>query len=98
MTLVEGRLSPDEILERVQRVLGDKVTASRMNFGQADVTCRPENLVDVVTTLRDHEDTRSIFFTFLLPSTGPRSVTRRRRAAASSSFWSISIRRSSSST
>ena len=65
MAVAQERLSPDEILERVERVLGDKVTGSRLNFGHVDVTCRPDQVVDVVTTLRDHEDTRSIFFTFL---------------------------------
>ena len=65
MAVVQERLSPDEILGRVERVLDGMITASRLNFGHADVTCEPDRLVDVVTTLRNHEDTRTVFFTFL---------------------------------
>jgi NADH-quinone oxidoreductase subunit C len=58
-------MGPDDALRLVQEALGDRVTETGINFGQVDVTCPPENLVDVMTTLRDHDDLRCRFFTFL---------------------------------
>lgn len=64
MPVVE-RLSADEALARVQEAVGDKVSELRVNFGQVELACRPEHLVDVMTTLRDHPGLECRFFTFL---------------------------------
>ncbi len=57
--------SAEEALERVRSALGEKVANAKLNFNQVDVTCTPENLVEVMTTLRDAEGIRCRFFTFL---------------------------------
>lgn len=59
------RVAPEDALGRVQDLLGDKLTGGRVNFGQVDITCTPENLVDVMTALRDDRDLECNFFTFL---------------------------------
>ncbi|MGH2748338.1 MAG: NADH-quinone oxidoreductase subunit C [Actinomycetota bacterium] len=59
------RVAPEDGLRRVQEVLGDKLIDGRVNFGQVDITCAPENLVEVVTALRDAPELRCEFFTFL---------------------------------
>jgi NADH-quinone oxidoreductase subunit C len=64
MPVVE-KLTADAALERVQAALGSKVTDPKVNHGAVDVTCSTENLVDVVTTLRDAEGIRCRFFSFL---------------------------------
>jgi NADH-quinone oxidoreductase subunit C len=58
-------LSPDDALARVRDVVGDSVTDLKLNFGQVDCTCRPEELVAVATALRDDASLRCRFFTFL---------------------------------
>ena len=65
MSPVRERVAGDEALERVQAALGDRVTDAHVNFGQADVTCSPEKLVEVVTLLRDTPGIECTFFTFL---------------------------------
>jgi NADH-quinone oxidoreductase subunit C len=57
--------APEDSLDRVRSGLGEKVTDATLNHGQVDVTCRPENLVEVMTDLRDGEGLRCRFFTFL---------------------------------
>jgi NADH-quinone oxidoreductase subunit C len=59
------RVSPDEALERARAVLGDKAADAKLNFGQVDITVDPDHLRDVATTLRDADDLRCLFFTFL---------------------------------
>ena len=40
----------------VQRLLGDKASAVLLAFGEVTVECRPEHYIDMMTTLRDHEE------------------------------------------
>ena len=40
----------------VQRLLGDKTSAVLLAFGEVTVECRPEHYIDIMTTLRDHEE------------------------------------------
>ena len=58
-------LDPEEALRRVGDALGDRVTDQRINYGDVDVTCAPENLIEVMRSLRDVESLRCEFFTFL---------------------------------
>ena len=60
-----ARVSPDEALNRVHGALGDRVSDARLNYDQVDFTCSPEAVVDVMKTLRDAEELRCRFFTFL---------------------------------
>jgi NADH-quinone oxidoreductase subunit C len=62
---VRERVSSEEALERVQAALGDRARDAKLNFGHVDITVDPEHLRDVATTLRDAEDLRCRFFTFL---------------------------------
>jgi NADH-quinone oxidoreductase subunit C len=55
----------EDALDRVRSTLGEKVVDASLNYRQVDVTCRPENLVEVMTALRDDEGLRCLFFTFL---------------------------------
>lgn len=59
------RVTAEEGLERVQAALGDLARDANLNHGHVDVTVAPENLVEVATILRDHDDLRCHFFTFL---------------------------------
>ena len=58
-------VTPEEGLERLQKALGDRVRDLRVNFGQPDMYCAPENLQGVVETLRDDPEISARFFTFL---------------------------------
>ena len=40
----------------VQRLLGDKASDVLLAFGEVTVECRPEHYIDIMTTLRDHEE------------------------------------------
>ena len=40
----------------VQRLLGDKASAVLLAFGEVTVETRPEHYIDIMTTLRDHEE------------------------------------------
>ncbi len=46
-------------------MLGDRAADFGTNYGDVVVLVRPENLVEVVRTLRDHESLKFHFFTFL---------------------------------
>ena len=59
------RISSDDALARVETALSGVITEPRLNHGQVDLTCSTEHLVDVMTTLRDAENLRCRFFTFL---------------------------------
>ena len=39
-----------------QRLLGDKASAVLLAFGEVTVETRPEHYIDIMTTLRDHEE------------------------------------------
>jgi NADH-quinone oxidoreductase subunit C len=62
---VTSRVTEQEALERVQGALGDKAVEPRINFGQVDIACAPEDLVEVATILRDDPGLSCRFFTFL---------------------------------
>jgi NADH:ubiquinone oxidoreductase subunit C len=59
------RISPEEALERVRAAVGSRARAVDLNFEQVDLGCDPENLVEVVTALRDAEGLACRFFTFM---------------------------------
>ena len=60
-----ARISPDEALQRVESALGDRAMELRLNYGQVFFSCTPENLIDVVTELRDNPELRFEYFDFL---------------------------------
>ncbi|HVL64854.1 MAG TPA: NADH-quinone oxidoreductase subunit C [Actinomycetota bacterium] len=60
-----ARPTPGESLERVRSAVGNLISNESLVFGHVDVTVSPENLVELVKTLRDHDDLRFRFFTFL---------------------------------
>lgn len=59
------KLSVEQALERVQSALGPKVTDAKVNHDYVDVTCAKENLVEVLTVLRDADGIKCRFFSFL---------------------------------
>ncbi len=59
------RIESEDALARVERAMGDRVSELRLNFGQVDLVCAPENLVAVLTEMRDNPEIASRFFTFL---------------------------------
>jgi NADH-quinone oxidoreductase subunit C len=65
MPIVVERISPEQALERVQSVLGDRVSNAFLNFDQVDVVCEPAKLPEVASSLRDDPSLRFEFFTFL---------------------------------
>jgi NADH-quinone oxidoreductase subunit C len=65
MPIVVEHIAPDEALERVQKLLGDRVRDVWLNFGQVDVVCEPGRLPEVTKALRDDPCLRFEFFTFL---------------------------------
>ncbi|MDQ3941164.1 MAG: NADH-quinone oxidoreductase subunit C [Actinomycetota bacterium] len=62
---VIDRVDVDEAARRVQTALGSKASEVTVNFDSVEVTCRPDNLVDVMTTLRDADGIRCRYFCFL---------------------------------
>jgi NADH-quinone oxidoreductase subunit C len=60
-----GAIAPEEALGRVKEVLGPWVEEAKLNFGDVDLVCRPQDLVRVMRTLRDSERLECLFFTFL---------------------------------
>lgn len=64
MPVVE-RVTPEDALERVRKALGDSASELTLNHGHVDLHCKPDNVVDVVRTLRDADGLRFEFFTFL---------------------------------
>ena len=65
MPILRDRVEPEAALDRVQELLGSRLQQARLNHGQVDVTCAPDDLVEVVRTIRDAEGLRCRFFTFL---------------------------------
>ena len=49
----------------MQSALGDVATDAKLNFGAVDLTCSRENLIEVVTKLRDTDGLACRFFSFL---------------------------------
>ena len=64
MPVVE-RVGPDQALARVEKALGAAAKDAHVNHGDVDITCSPEDLLDVVRTLRDGDGLNFEFFTFL---------------------------------
>ena len=58
-------LDSQEARRRVDDAIGGRVTDISVNFDHVDVTCAPENLIEVMTGLRDVEFLKCEFFTFL---------------------------------
>ena len=58
-------LAADEALRRVDTAVGNRLLDQRVNHGQVDITVVPENLVEVVTALRDLDFLSCRFFTFM---------------------------------
>ena len=50
--------SADTVLERVTGALGDTVTATRHEYGEAEIEVAPEHLYSAMEQLRDHESLR----------------------------------------
>lgn len=65
MSPVLERVSAEEALSRAQSALGDRVSDAKVNQGAVDVTCTPQDLVEVARTLRDAEGIRCRFFSVL---------------------------------
>lgn len=59
------RISAEDALDRVRSALTDQITNVHLNRDQVDLTCSAEHLVGVTKTLRDFDDLRCRFFTFL---------------------------------
>jgi NADH:ubiquinone oxidoreductase subunit C len=62
---VTDRVVGQQALDRVTSELGSLVSDARINFDQIDVTCTPDNLVEVVGKLRQAPGIEARFFTFL---------------------------------
>ena len=58
-------LDPEEGLRLVDAAVGGKLTGARVAHGHVDIDCAPQNLVEVMTALRDVEFLSCKFFTFL---------------------------------
>jgi NADH-quinone oxidoreductase subunit C len=65
MSPILERVSAEDALGRVQAALGDKASEAHVNHGAVDLTCAPENIVEVATALRDTDGIRCRFFSFL---------------------------------
>ena len=63
--MVATPIGTDDALGRVEEAVGSKVSELRLNFGHVDAVCAPEDLVEVVTKLRDESPLLCEFFTFL---------------------------------
>ena len=59
------KLSHDDALSRVQGLLDGLLADAHLNYGHVDITCVPENLVEVTRRLRDGDGVRCRFFTFM---------------------------------
>lgn len=64
MPVIEA-ITGEVAVERVSDALGDLAMDVKANFDQVDVACAPDNVVEVVTKLRDAEGIECRFFTFL---------------------------------
>ncbi len=64
MPVIE-RVAPETALERVRTSIGSLTGDVKLNFEAVDITCEPDKLRDVVTTLQRTEGIRCEFFSFL---------------------------------
>ena len=58
-------IGSEEALARVRQALGDRADRIDLNFGQVDLTCRPDQLVPVMTALAETPGLECRFLTFL---------------------------------
>ena len=58
-------IGSEEALARVRQALGDRADRIELNFGQVDLTCRPDQLVPVMTALAETPGLECRFLTFL---------------------------------
>ncbi|HEX2295144.1 MAG TPA: NADH-quinone oxidoreductase subunit C [Actinomycetota bacterium] len=58
-------IGADEALARVRQALGDRADRIDLNFGQIDLTCKPDQLVQVMTALAETPGLECKFLTFL---------------------------------
>ena len=58
-------IGSDEALARVRQALGDRAERIDLNHGQIDLTCRPDQLVSVMTALAETPGLECKFLTFL---------------------------------
>ena len=58
-------IGSDEALARVRQALGDRADRIDLSFGQIDLTCRPDQLVGVMTALAETPGLECKFLTFL---------------------------------
>lgn len=65
MPATRTKLAPEDALARVQEAVGDKVSDLKLNFGQVDLVCQPDQLVEVVKELRDNSNLVMHFLTFV---------------------------------
>lgn len=59
------RVDPQKALERVRAAVGESVSELRLNFDQVDLVAPVSIYHDVMTALRDTDDLKCSFFTFL---------------------------------
>ena len=59
------RITGEAAVQRAQDALGSLATEAKDNWGHVSVTCEPQNLLEVVTKLRDGDGIQCRFFTFL---------------------------------
>lgn len=59
------RVAADEALNRVVSATSALISESRLNYDQVDITCDAAHLIEVMTILRDADELRCRFFTFL---------------------------------
>jgi NADH-quinone oxidoreductase subunit C len=58
-------VSAEEALARLEETIWPKIRNAHITHGQLDITCDPNNLLEVMETLRDDEKLSCKFFTFL---------------------------------
>jgi NADH-quinone oxidoreductase subunit C len=58
-------VAPEDALARLEETVWPKIRDAHINHGQLDLTCDPNNLLEVMEVLRDDETLGCRFFTFL---------------------------------
>jgi NADH-quinone oxidoreductase subunit C len=59
------RVTPEDALERVRAAVGELAGEVRLNFDHVAIICEPANFPALMKVLRDADDLRCHFFTFL---------------------------------
>jgi NADH-quinone oxidoreductase subunit C len=58
-------MAAEDALKRLEETIWPKLRNAHISYGQIDFTCDPNNLLEVMETLRDDEQLACKFFTFL---------------------------------